>query len=193
MPGEGVGIIYTIPHISDYDIDSICLRRIVRELHQLKEKSMKAYGIAESKLKQINALLGQGIPQGVLDPGGYHSIDEIAVMKVPIGNTESYVVFEQVKDGRPLDMSELWGPIEQFMFSGEKVQTGAITTLEGQAGEMFDFMVLVIGADGDEYYVLGNFLAGELKNLRTNPNWELAKDQFIVMAMELVGALESGE
>ncbi len=144
---------------------------------------MKADEIVDFKLKQINTLLGQaGLP---------HSIDEIAVMHIPAEGGESHVVFQMVQNGRVLDITEIWGPIEAFMFSGKKPVTGAIIMLEGQAGKMFDFVVLVIGKDGSEYYVLGNYLDGELEQLMTNPNWELAKAQYIVMAMELIAALES--
>ena len=115
-----------------------------------------------------------------------HTIDEVAVVHMP-PNGDSKIIYLSSKLRKDIPMDDLSFLLFHWYEKNEK-KYGEFVSLAGQPGEEFDFFVCIkIGSD--EYFVLGNYLDGTFEDLEQNSNWNIAKAQFIALAVRLVREL----
>ncbi len=138
------------------------------------EKIKRANQILNERLKEINETL-------VVDPPAKSpTIDEIVVMRF---KNEGTIIYSHTVDP-VINLMNLW---ELIASSGDALH-GEIIELIGQAGEIFDFMVIIRHQKID-YFVFGNYLDGTLEDLKMNGEWLVAKSQFVALSMSIVRAL----
>ncbi len=138
------------------------------------EKIKRANQILNERLKKINETL-------VVDPPAKSpTIDEIVVMRF---KNEGTIIYSHTVDP-VINLMNLW---ELIASSGDALH-GEIIELIGQAGEIFDFMVIIRHQKID-YFVFGNYLDGTLEDLKMNGEWLVAKSQFVALSMSIVRAL----
>jgi len=93
-------------------------------------------------------------------------------------------VFTYADEGREVDIFDVWALFERI----REVQHGSVISLEGQEGQSFDFMVMILHK-GVEHFVFGNNIHGTLEDLEKNEQWLIAKSQFVALAAALVKAI----
>jgi hypothetical protein len=106
-------------------------------------------------------------------------VDEILVMK-SFDMTHT-VWFAYTEGNRPVLLPHFQEVIDGVM----EHKHGNVVKMNSQDGEKFDFLVSIC-YKRNYYFVLGNYMAGTYEDLEQNPNWNIAKSQFVALAAKLI-------
>ncbi|MDD2745094.1 MAG: hypothetical protein PHU93_01020 [Candidatus Gracilibacteria bacterium] len=144
------------------------------------EKTKLAMVLAQEGLKNIAETLAND--SNTIFAG----IHEIHIMRQE--NEHWDPVFSYTEGGREVEIFDVWDLISRVRV----VKHGSIVSLEGQEGQSFDFMVMILHKS-TEYFIFGNNLYGTLEDLEQNEEWLIAKSQFVTLAAALAKAISGDD
>jgi len=137
------------------------------------QKTNEAMMLLKDGLAEIAETLFQSPP--LVSP----RVDEVLVMK---SFDMSHTVWFAYTEG----YRQVFLPhFQQVIDSVMDHKHGNVVKMNSQDGEKFDFLVSIC-FKGNYYFVLGNYMAGTYEDLEQNPNWNIAKSQFVALAAKLI-------
>lgn len=144
------------------------------------EKTKLAMILAQEGLKNIAETLAADADTI------FSGIHEIHIMRQK--NDHWDPVFSYTEGGREVAIFDVWDLISKIRI----IKHGNVVSLDGQEGQSFDFMVMIL-YKGVEYFVFGNNIHGTLEDLEKNEEWLIAKSQFVALAAALAKAISDDE